>query len=326
MRSTLALACIKSQAVRIDRIRAGRSKPGLRPQHLAAARAAAAISSGALTAELGATDIRFEPQSVRPGSYRFEIGTAGSCSLVLQTVLLPLALADGESEVIIRGGTHVPWSPMFDYLEQVWLPALARLGLQVQLAINRAGFMPDPTGEIRATIAAWRPTGSIHLNGRGPVDLQLTSGLAELPEHIGERMQARAVALLEPTQSRALAIRRLRSGRPGAYLLIGASGPDRLGGFSRLGRKGLPAEQLADASVADFNAWDTSASGTDPHLADQLMLPAAMCEGASEYTTSRVTRHLQTNAWVLNQFLDDRITVRGNLDHPGRVSIAAQQH
>jgi RNA 3'-terminal phosphate cyclase (ATP) len=166
LRTALSLAAILHQPVEIVNIRAGRKQPGLRPQHIQAAKAAAAICNARLEGvQEHSRELRFDPQtSPQPGAYVFDIGTAGAATLVLQTVLLPLALAGGSSTVVVRGGTHVAWSPPFDYVEQVYLPALAPLGIHCTVELVRWGFYPRGGGEIKATIAP----ASVALAGPSP--------------------------------------------------------------------------------------------------------------------------------------------------------------
>lgn len=154
LRTALSLAAILGQPIQITNIRAGRKQPGLRPQHVQSVKAAAALCNARLDGvQEHSRELRFEPQTPpQSGAYVFDIGTAGAATLVLQTVLLPLALAGGPSTVIIRGGTHVSWSPPFDYVEQVYLPALAALGIQCRLELVKWGFYPKGGGELRATI------------------------------------------------------------------------------------------------------------------------------------------------------------------------------
>ena len=168
LRTALSLSAITGQAMRIERIRAGRKNSGLRPQHLTAVRAAAAICEAHLEGdEVGSQTLLFEPrQSPRPGYYEFDVreaakgGSAGSVTLIFQTLLLPLALAGGKSEIILRGGTHVAWSPPFHYLQYVYLPAVARLGIEARVELRRWGWYPVGGGEIRAVVTGKRRNSS----------------------------------------------------------------------------------------------------------------------------------------------------------------------
>ena len=162
LRSALSMSIIMGMNVDVYNIRAGRSKPGLRPQHLKAVDAAAAISKADVNdAVLGSKKISFSPKGCYSGRYKFKIGTAGATSLVLQTIFVPLSLASATSTVIISGGTHVPWSPSYHYLAEQWLPYLSRSGFSAQLSLQQAGFYPQGGGRIMATI---RPTSKISPN------------------------------------------------------------------------------------------------------------------------------------------------------------------
>src|SRR5262245_16670414 len=153
LRSSLSLAICTQQAFRITNIRAKREKPGLLRQHLTAVKAAAEISGAEVDgAELGSRQVTFRPGRVVPGNYKFAIGTAGSCTLVLQTVLIPLLTASAPSTVTISGGTHNKASPPFDFLERAFLPLLARMGATVQLTLVAHGFYPKGGGSIRVGI------------------------------------------------------------------------------------------------------------------------------------------------------------------------------
>ncbi|MCX6029317.1 MAG: hypothetical protein NT169_08445, partial [Chloroflexi bacterium] len=197
LRSALTLSTLTRQPVRLINIRARRPKPGLQPQHLAAVKAAAAISAAQVEGMFqNSTALTFAPGDVRAGDYRFDIGTAGATSLVLQTVFLPLALAsslskaeaaptppvsrawepdlqrNGSSEITLIGGTHVPWSPSFHYLDLQWLPYLRRMGFDASLELELAGFYPQGNGQVKVRIAPltpqpWGERDSLEIGGRG---------------------------------------------------------------------------------------------------------------------------------------------------------------
>ena len=168
LRTSLTFAAITGRAIRIERIRAGRAKPGLAPQHLTAVRAAASLCRATTTGdEIGSTTLEFAPRAaVAPDTYAFDVaaatkgGSAGATSLVLQTVLLPLALTEGRSRLSVRGGTHMAWSPPFDYVRDVWMPALAKIGIETSIELRASGWFPIGQGEIVATITGlgtgWR--------------------------------------------------------------------------------------------------------------------------------------------------------------------------
>ena len=336
LRTSLALAAVTGRPVRIEHIRAGRSKPGLRPQHLTAARAAAAICDARLEGdELGSQSLVFVPGGPpRPGEYVFDVaqaaktGSAGSVGLVLQTVLIPLALVTGESRLTLRGGTHVPSAPSASYLEHVFLPAIARMGVSVQVDVVRWGFYPTGGGEMRVRIVgrneSLRP---IVLTERG--ELQRVWGMAaamNLPAHIPQRMTVRVRNVLEgeavkPVQ---VAPRRLRGAGPGAGIFLFAEYARAIAGFTAYGRKGLPSERVAENACKDILAHHRAGVPLDPYLADQLVVPMAVAQGASHVTTSRVSPHLLTNVWTVRQFLAVEINVEGEPGMQGTLVLSGR--
>jgi RNA 3'-terminal phosphate cyclase (ATP) len=334
LRTALTLAVLTERPTRIEHIRAGRRNPGLRPQHLTAVRAAAAICDAQVEGdELGSQMVTFAPSGpARAGEYAFDVadaaegGSAGSVGLVLQTVLLPLALADEASYVVLKGGTHVAWAPSIAYLEHVFLPTLARMGPQVEIDLVQWGFYPAGGGEAHVHIDGLSdPLTSLMLTERG--ELQRVWGIAavtNLPSHIPQRMANRTRNVLAETDIQITAKvepRRLRSVGPGAGIFLFAAYEHARAGFTAYGRKGLPAERVAEAACQELLAHHRAGQPVDPHLGDQLVLPLALAEGESRLVTSRVTQHLLTNVWVVRQFLDRAMTVEGAPDEPGSLMI-----
>jgi len=328
LRTALTLAALTGQPVRIEHIRAGRRKPGLQPQHLTAVQAAAAVCEAHLEGDvLDSQALVFVPGSPpRPGRYTFDVaeaarrGSAGSVSLVLQTVLLPLALADGESHLTLRGGTHVPWSPPVPYLEHAFLPLLAPMGVRAQVELVRWGFYPAGGGEIRIQITGQeRPLHPILLTKRGELQrVWGTAAVMNLPAHIPQRMAARARNVLAKAGLQAqVEPRRLRGVGPGAGIFLFAEYAHATAGFTAYGRKGLPAERVAEAACEDLLAHHRSSAPADPHLADQLVLPMALAKGESRVVTSQVSQHLLTNVWVTRQFLTRELSIK---EKPGALA------
>lgn len=337
LRTALALAILTGQSVRFEHIRAGRRKPGLRPQHLTGVRAAAAVCGARLEgAALGSQMVTFVPGGPpRPGEYIFDVteaargGSAGSVGLVLQTVLLPLALAGGESRLTLRGGTHVPWAPSVSYLEHVFLPHLTRMGVHVQVELVRWGFYPAGGGEIQVRIMGREgPLCPILLTGRGePRRVWGTAAVMNLPAHIPQRLAARARNVLAEAGLQAqVEPRRLRGAGPGAGIFLFAECAHSTAGFTAYGRKGLPAERVAEAACEDLLAHHRSAGPADPHLADQLVLPMALAAGESRVVTSRVSQHLLTNVWVVQQFLARELRIEGEPGAPGTLVVMGGEH
>jgi len=325
IRTSLALSMITGRPVEFQRIRAGRSKPGLRPQHLTCVKAAARVC-GAETqgAKLGSTSLRFVPGDVRSGTHHFEVGTAGSTSLVLHTVYLPLAFAGSRSIVTIGGGTHVSWSPAYHFLEWHWAPLLRGLGLEVDLTLDRAGYYPEGGGEVRARILPARRIAPLTLGTRD--DLERLDGLSivsNLPRSIAERQRRQALQRLDGADLPCgIEVKEPPSRGMGTMLLLRTR---HAGGaracFTALGAKGKRAETVADEAVDDLLAYLGTSGAVDGHTADQLLLPLAFADGPSEYTVSEVTQHLLTNADVIQSFLDTRIHIEGGLGSEGSVRV-----
>lgn len=319
LRTSLALATLLQQPICVENIRAGRKNPGMAAQHLTAVKAAAIICDAVLSGDkLGSTQLIFEPQSPPiPGLYEFDVadaregGSAGAATLVLQTLLLPLALADGPSTITVRGGTHVSWSPSFHYFQQVYTPMLAKLGLQIELDLLAWGWYPAGEGEIVAQIP-----GQARLDGCQWLDrgaLKQVTGIAvasSLPAHIAQRICNRAVNLLsEEDLPVSIEPKRVRSTSPGAGIFLTAEYENVWAGFSALGKKGKPSEQVAQEAVDALLEFHRSEAAIDRHLVDQLILPMAVSGRPGAFSAQHLTQHTLTNVWVVEQFLGKVVEV-----------------
>jgi RNA 3'-terminal phosphate cyclase (ATP) len=341
LRSTLTLSAMTQKPVRLVNIRAGRSKPGLRPQHLTAVRAAAAICDATLQGDyLDSQTLTFTPRAApRAGAYTFDVadaargGSAGSVMLIVQTVLLPLALASGDSQLRLKGGTHVPWSPSALYVQHVYLPTLAKLGVTATLDVLRWGFYPRGGGEVTVSIMGDTSLNPWCCTARGA--LEAVEGIAyaaNLPSHIPQRMSDRARSLLKtecdsPDAEVSVHItpRHVPSPGPGAGLFLLARYEHIVAGFTALGRRGLPSEEVAEMAVEELVAHHRG-GGVDAHLGDQLVLPLVLSGGPACVAISEVTRHLLTNVWVALQFELAPVQVQGEEGQPGFLIIGDCEH
>jgi RNA 3'-terminal phosphate cyclase (ATP) len=284
----------------------------------------------------GSSEIVFEPQAAcAAGHYRFDVseatpsGSAGAVTLVLQTILLPLALAKGRSVVTLLGGTTVPMSPPAIYIEKVYLPSLFEMGVRAQLTHRLWGFYPEGGGEIEVTIRGDTRLQGHDFGARG--DLLKVEGLAfasKLPSHIPQRMVNRARTILAdalPTREGGGTVQILpehvRSPGTGTGLFLCARYQRAQAGFLSLGRLRLPSEEVAEIGCRALLEHHRTDAAVDPYLADQLVLPFSLAEGRSQATVSRVTRHLLTNAWVAGRFGHIRVAVQGELGQPGRLHV-----
>jgi RNA 3'-terminal phosphate cyclase (ATP) len=335
LRSALSLAVIAGRAVRIENLRANRKKPGLAAQHLTSVRAAAMLCDAEVTgAELGSETLQFIPRKkVHAGDYYLDVaqaregGSAGAVMLVLQTLLLPLALATGGSTVILRGGTHVDMSPSYDYVHDVWLPTLSRMGVRTGLSLARSGWYPVGRGEVRLRVAGSAALRPLRLEHRGLLRKVTGRALAaNLPAHICERMAAHAHDLLEHAGMTAdLEAAVLKAACPGAGLYLTAHYQNSLAGFGAQGKRGKPTEQVAEEACAALLHHHQSGAALEQHLADQLILPASLCRGESIFSVERITTHLVTNAWVVESFGLAGIDIKPAADGAGFVKILASR-
>lgn len=309
LRSSLSLSICTQQPFRITNIRANREKPGLMRQHLTAVKAAAEICGGSVEgAEVGSREVTFRPGAVKPGAYSFAIGTAGSCTLVLQTVLPPLLTASAPSTVRITGGTHNKGSPPFDFLQRAFLPLLARMGAQVEIALVAHGFYPKGGGEIRLSITPTPRLMPIEIHERGaPVRQYAEAYVAALPIHIGHReLEVIGRKLNWPIEH--LLLRGLSNHvGPGNALTITVEHEHVTEVFTGFGERGIPAESIATATAEEARDYLACQAPIGVHLADQLLLPLALA-GAGSFTTTGVTPHLRSNAVVLNQFAGKHVS------------------
>ena len=313
LRTSLSLAAITGQPVRIDRIRANRKNPGLAPQHLTSVRAAASLCKAEVSGDsLGSTTLEFIPtRSAQAGDYTFDVtearqgGSAGSVTLILQTILLPLALVNGSSKVILKGGTHVAWSPPVTYVQEVYLPTLRQLGLQAEVKLKAWGWYPQGGGEIELRITdTQKPLRGLQLIERGAIkQIRGLAVVTQLPAHIPQRMANRAEKLLLPAHLPAqIKAVRERGIATGAGIFITAEYEHSLAGFSALGRRGIPAEQVAETAIEELLNFHTQTTPVDTFFADQLLLPLALSSETSQYRVAEISQHLTTNAWVIEQF------------------------
>jgi RNA 3'-terminal phosphate cyclase (ATP) len=306
LRTALALSMVTGRPFEITKIRARRSVPGLRPQHVAAARAATLVSGAKVSGAYdGSPDLRFEPGPVAAGDFRFEIATAGAATLLLQTVLLPLATAEAPSRLEVTGGTHVPLSPSFHFLARPWAATISRLGVEVSLELKKAGFYPPGGGEVRARISPWVRPASLVLESRGAlVEVRGLSGAARVRGDVARRQSEAARARLWEARriESAWEVIEVPSASPGSFLLVEAVFEHSRAAFGFLGEKGLRAEVLGDRAARTLLGFLDGEGAVDEHLADQLAVPLALARGGGRVTTDRVTPHLVTVTGVLGLF------------------------
>jgi RNA 3'-terminal phosphate cyclase (ATP) len=315
LRTSLGLSLVTGKPFRIENIRAGRRKPGLMRQHLTAMRAATEISAAKVSGDaIGSRELEFEPGEVRPGQYEFAVGTAGSATLVLQTVLPALMVAQGPSQLTLKGGTHNPWSPPFDFLAKAFLPLLNRMGANVKATLVRPGFYPAGGGEftIAITPALDGKLRPLELMERGEIVLRRARAIvARLPEHIAERELSVVERKLGWTGDSLVVEQTHDSVGPGNIIMLEIASRNVTEVFTAFGEKDVRAEAVANKAVDQARAYLAAGVPVGPHLADQLLVPMAMAaaQGAGRFRTVAPTRHTTTNIEVIQKFMDVAMTV-----------------
>jgi RNA 3'-terminal phosphate cyclase (ATP) len=308
IRTSLALSLVTGQPMRISQIRAGRKTPGLLRQHLTAVRAASEISGASVSGdEIGSRDLVIEPGAVRPGQYTFAIGTAGSATLVLQTVLPALMTASGPSRLVLKGGTHNPWAPPFDFLEKTLLPLLARMGPQIDARLVRPGFYPAGGGEFTVDIHPAPHLAPLELMERGETISRTARALvARLAASIGEReLSVVGHKLGWPRESLALE-RVTNSVGPGNAIILQVECRNVTEVFTGFGQLNVRSEAVAARVVDEVRRWLAAGVPVGEHLADQLLVPMALAGG--RFRTVQPSRHTETNIAVIGQFVGAKIT------------------
>lgn len=309
VRTALGLSLVTGRPFRLVNIRAGRERPGLLRQHMTAVEAAARIGDAHIEgARLRSRTLDFAPGGVRPGEYSFDIGSAGSVTLVLQTVLPALLAAKAPSKLTLFGGTHNPLAPPFDFLARVFVPTIARMGADVRVELVRHGFYPAGGGEVRAEIVP-SPLAPLLLAERGRIVRRRAEALvSNLPLAIAER-ELRVVGWEDA------AARPVESAGPGNVVMLHVEAEHASELVTAFGAKGVPAERVAERAVAEMERYLAADVPVGEHLADQLLVPLALA-GRGGFRTLRLSSHALTNASLIERFLPVKFAVS-----PGMVRI-----
>ena len=331
LRTSVSLSALTLNPVRIIKIRAGRPKPGLKRQHIAGIELTSRLVGAEVEGlEIGSTEIVFKPSTLMSGDFSYDIGTAGSISLVLQAVLPPAILSVEPVKFFIKGGTDVNWSPPIDYLREVFVPLMKRMGANVEIKLKRRGHYPRGGGQVEVEISPAREISPVTLLEFG--DVSTVSGIShcvKLPGHVADR-QANAV-------ESELANHNLRFDRierewyqknndphfgAGSGIVLWAESTTgfRLGA-DRLGERGKRAEEVGKEAVMQLLEELATGKAIDSHLGDMLIPYLALAKGISQIGVTEVTAHLVTNIWVTEKILGVKITLEGSIGEPGVVSV-----
>ena len=324
VRSSLTMSMITGQAFSINSIRARRRKKGLLRQHLTCLKAAQQICDAKVSGvEMGSTKFTFEPKKLKGGNYHFEIGSAGSTMLVLQTILPALLMADSESNVLISGGTHAAMAPPFDFVKNVYLKELQQMGAEIDLKLNKYGFYPAGGGEIIAKIKPIKQLQPIKITERGElINTKIIGIVSNLPKNIAEREVNHLAKYLDNIGSIEHNILNVISNGPGNVVMVDMAfenSRELITGFGKLGvsRKTIARETLSN--VQDFLKVQVPIG---EHLADQLLIPLAIA-GQGEFITSKPSLHTLTNIEVIKQFINKDIVIT-QLDDEAKWKISLE--
>lgn len=315
LRTALALSLVTGTPFRIERVRAGRDKPGLLRQHLTSLSAAAAVGAAEVSgASVGSGEVTFRPKAVVAGEHRFAVGTAGSATLVLQTVLPALLASSAPSFLVLEGGTHNPHAPPFDFIERVFLPALARMGASVAATLDRPGFYPAGGGRFSVRVEGETSLRPMEWLSRGAlVRRRATARVASLPRNVADRELKTLSAMLGLTRPELSCEVLAGDLGPGNVVLVDVESEHVTEIFSGVGERGIAAEDVARGVALDVQRYVESGAVAGPNLADQLLLPMALAGGGA-FRTGPPTLHTETQRIMIERFLPVRISLRPDGD------------
>jgi RNA 3'-terminal phosphate cyclase (ATP) len=324
LRTSLTLSALTGKPFRIYDIRAKRRNPGIQNQHLqsvlAAAKTCRAKCEGA---SIGSMELTFAPGEISGGEFSFDIKSAGSASLVLQTILPILFRAQEPSQVTIYGGTHNPWGPPYEFIRDSFLPTIAKMGFKAEVILIKHGFYPIGGGELRALIEP------VNLSETQPLDLvkrgEVVSTrakviLSNLPLHIAERERSvisKEIGIPENDVETEMVPDPVG---PGNAVIISAECEGHTNVFVAFGQRGRKAEAVAKDACYEYKAWLSSNAVACPHLTDQLLIYAFLA-GDGRFTTNKITQHFQTNTDIIKRFIDVELSVQKEKEDRFRVSV-----
>lgn len=330
LRTSIALAAVTRKKIKIYNVRANRKLPGLRPQHLTSIQAIAKMTNADVSGlSIGATEVYFEPNSTRGGEYSFDIGTAGSTTLILQALLPAAAFATSKTSLRIRGGTDNPLAPQVDFLSEIFLPTIAKMGVEVEFFLKRRGFYPEGGGIIEVSLSPLKALSPLHLMDFKKV--KKVSGKAyscRLPSHIVQRMAKSAKETLRTEyldvnmveESLSLTDEACSPGQGCGIILIAETDNGALLGAHQLGRIGISAEKVGQEVAKVLLETLRTRAPVDEYLADQLVVWMSLAKGHSTIKVSSLTLHTLTAIAVCERILPVQFQVQGKKSSPAVIS------
>lgn len=310
LRTAVSLSVLTSTPIKVSNIRANRSNPGLRPQHHLALSIMKQLSNAETKGlSIGSSEIMFFPKTIKPGSFEFDIGTAGSMVLVFQTILLGMLGSKERIHIRLRGGSDVKWSPSWDYFTEVFLPVVHQMGVNVSAELFQRGYYPKGGGLAEMTIDPVKQQLSpLVFDSFYPEHIFGLIHLSDLPDHIAKRMKHE---VLKQTMKKKvhcnIRTQQAETVSPGVGLTLWSRGEKGCFGAVSLGEKGVPAETVGKTAVDSILADIASIATVDPWLSDQILPYLVLADGKSSFYVRKITGHCETNRWVLEQFLPDAL-------------------
>ncbi len=306
LRNAVTFSIVLQRPVHVSKIRAGRSVPGLRPQHAATLRILRDISGGTLEGgEIGSTEVRFYPRPVKSAGLQVDLKTAASIPLLLQAVIPAASLSGPGIELELRGGTDVPWSPTMDYFQAVTLPALRTLGIEATIDVLRRGYYPRGGGRAKVTIRPQRALSALNLTSPwSPSAVHIMSSCGHLPKHVAERQAEKARKILEARRitPASVSVAEEASDSPGSSIVMFSVGARHFIGSDSLGERGKPAELVGKEAAQRFLKELDASPALDSHIADSVAPLLALADSESKILVSSVTDHLKTSLHVAKLF------------------------
>jgi RNA 3'-phosphate cyclase len=331
LRTSIALSALTMQPVSVYNIRARRPKPGLKRQHLAGLEVLAQLVSADVRGfEVGSTRVEFTPRERKGGHFRYDVGTAGSISLILQAALPAAVLSPETVRFSLTGGTDVAWSPTIDYMREVFVYALHDMGPAVEIFVNRRGHFPRGGGKVTCTVTPVKYIIPIERERFG--DMKHIRGIShcvKLPPHVAERQANSALEKLHENGITDVLIERESYTKQedkhlgaGSGIVIWADSVSGIRlGADNLGAKGKPAEDVGSECAGQLLKELSTGLAIDSHLCDMLIPYMALADGVSRIGVTEVTSHLQTNIWAAKKLLDVDVTLQGALGEPGTLVV-----
>ncbi len=328
LRTSVALACITGQDIKVINIRAKRKNPGLRNQHITALKVAAHLCKAEVTGlHLGSREVVFRPGGISSGTFNFDVGTAGSVTLILQTALPIMAHSQAPVKLVLKGGTDVPWSPTIDYFREVLAPHLRKMGLSAEIKLLRRGHYPKGGGVVEAYVPYPHGTlNSLRVVKRGRVtSVRGISHAVNLPKHVAIRQMESATRSLRNFGYNApvevMVEHRIDGAAPGSGITLWAEAGEALLGSDALGKKGKRAEDVGYEAGRKLAEDLNTGMALDRYMSDNIVIYLALAEGESVVGGSKLTAHARTVVWVIKQFLKTEIEVIGEAGKPFKLRV-----